>query len=224
MEAEKPKAVIGLHFLRKTTRNGLKIAQVHSTEISETYFSFKFLIYWVDFIENRTRRSEGNESVGDPSIKWRRTYSQPSFVLISWPCKLMNWWFNEIDSGHILVVPLQRRNLYRFFFFNAFRNEEQWYRLTSVKTDANSSNFGIIPANSEKLGAEDRSCFFLCPKKSALYEWATTRLYHVFQNYCYSASGLVRPVNTFRNQFNALAGDYTKCGAWTFRPGIHSKT
>ena len=43
-----------------------------------------------------------------------------------------------------------------------------------------------------------------------------------FQNYRYNASGPVRPVNTFRNQFNALAGDYTKCGAWTFR--IHSKT
>ena len=37
------------------------------------------------------------------------------------------------------------------------------------------------PRQLGKLGAEDRSCFFLCPKKSALYEWATTRLYHVFQ-------------------------------------------
>ena len=33
---------------------------------------------------------------------------------------------------------------------------------------------------------------------------------------------LLRPVNTFHNQFNALAGHYTKCGAWTFR--VYNKT
>ena len=65
------------------------------------------------------------------------------------------------------------------------------YRHKSVKTDANSLlilNLGNDASQIGKHGADE----VFCPcgsKKSASCEWATTGLYHVFQDYCYSSSG-----------------------------------
>jgi hypothetical protein len=61
-----------------------------------------------------------------------------------------------------------------------------------------SLTLAMIPAKSEKLWP--MAPVPSCVKKSvSCGEWATTELYRAFQNYCYSSSGLVRPVNTIRN-------------------------
>lgn len=61
-----------------------------------------------------------------------------------------------------------------------------------------SLTLAMIAANSENLEPM-RFLAPCCVKKLDLCEWATIGLYHVLQNYCYSSSGPVRQVDTFRN-------------------------
>ena len=59
------------------------------------------------------------------------------------------------------------------------------------------------------------------PKKSALCEWATTGLYHVFRNYCHSSSGHVRFVDTFCDESNrSFGGNFMIYGARAFDMNI----
>jgi hypothetical protein len=61
-----------------------------------------------------------------------------------------------------------------------------------------------------------------CVKKSALCgEWATTGLYSVVHNYCYSTSDLVHPVERIRNRSNIFFHSDTIWVRLTF--GINKK-
>ena len=103
-------------------------------------------------------------------------------------------------------------------------NNKVYRRLTSVKTDADFLifNLGNDASQIGKLGADDIFCPSCVSQKSTSCEWATTGLYHVFQNHCYSSSGHVRFVDTFRDQSNRyFGGNFKIYGAWAF--GMNSK-